>query len=55
MLFHYPPEILLCTSGFRTVIIGEVKVGNTVVERSEAHLLHIGVNAFIPEIMPQTE
>ena len=45
-------EIAFCTAISRPIIIGKVKMSDSIVKCCEAHLLHILINTGISEIMP---
>ena len=55
ILFEDPAEVLLSTARLRPVIIGQIKVRNTVIECCKAELLHISIGARVAKIVPQPQ
>ena len=50
-----PSQITLCASRYRSVIIGKIKVGNTMIKGCKTHLLHILVIIIRTKIMPEPQ
>ena len=51
-LLHDLSEVALCASVSRTIIIGEIKMCDSVIKCGETHLLHVFVNTRVSKIMP---
>ena len=55
IFFQQFTKISLCTSIFRSIIIRQVKVCDSMIKCSEHHLSHIFINTCIPKIMPESQ
>jgi len=55
MFFQNLTEIAFCAAGLRPIVVCQIKMGDSIVKCGETHLFHIGINAGITEIVPQSE
>ena len=55
MFFQYSAEVYFGAAGLRSVIVGKVEMCDPVIKSGKAHLLHVGIDTCVPEIMPESE
>ena len=52
---EHSPEVGLCASGERTIVVGEVKVRDAHIKRRPHRIFHCGIFVAVSEIVPHSE